>query len=145
MDAVPAIGLVGSIVSLVDVLSRSIQSLLDLRSRYQSVDRKVNLLIGQLSTLRAALNQITELNARLAPMPQHQQLVQNLTTSLGCCEIVIRDLDDRLCSSRRSEASDLDALAKIQFLQDENAMTDYLGLLNNQINALNLLLTALQW
>jgi guanine nucleotide-binding protein G(i) subunit alpha len=144
MDPISAVGLASAVAGLGDVISRSISSLLDLQSRYRSVDLKVNLLIGQLSTLKTALSQIAELNAKLSTVPQHEQLVQNLATSLGCCEILILHLDDRLCSSQRHGSYGLDAFAKIQFLRDEKTITEYLNLLNNQINALNLLLTALQ-
>jgi hypothetical protein len=78
-------------------------------------------------------------------MPQHEQLVQNLSISLGCCKILILDLDKRLFPPQRDEASGLEIMTKIQFLWEEKTMTEYLNLLNNQINALNLLLTALQW
>lgn len=146
MDPVSAVGLVGAIVGLVDVISRNISSLADLRSRYSKANLKASLLIGQLSTLKAALNQIAELiNGSLATVAHYEQLVHDLKTSLDGCEVVILVLDDRLCSLRRSEDNDLDALSKIQFVWDGENMSDYLNLLNNQISALNLLLTALQW
>ena len=146
MDPVSAIGLVGAIIGVVDVISRNISSLIDLQSRYKSADLKVGLLIGQLSTLKAALKHIIELvNTSLVAIPQHQQLVHDLKTSLDCCEVVVLLLDERLCYLRRSEDSGLSALSKAQFVWDEKSMTDYLNLLNNQINALNLLLTAIQW
>jgi hypothetical protein len=146
MDPVSAIGLVGAIVGVVDVISRNIGYLMDLQSRYRSADIKISLLIGQLSTLKAALKQIIELmNTSLVAVPQHQPLVHDLKTSLDCCEVVILVLDSRLCCLRRNEDSGLSALSKAQFVWDENSMNDYLNLLNNQINALNLLLTALQW
>jgi hypothetical protein len=85
------------------------------------------------------------MNTSLVAVPQHQSLVHDLKTSLDCCEVVILVLDSRLCCLRRNEDSGLSALSKAQFLWDENSMNDYLNLLNNQINALNLLLTALQW
>jgi hypothetical protein len=146
MDPVSALGLVGAIIGVVDVISRNISSLIDLQSRYKSADLKVGLLIGQLSTLKAALKQIIELmNTSLVAVPQHQQLLHDLKTSLDCCEVVILVLDERLCCLQRREDSGLNVLNRVQFLWDEKSMTDYLNLLNNQINALNLLLTALQW
>jgi hypothetical protein len=54
MDPVSAIGLVGSIIGVVDVISGNISSIIDLQSRYKTADLKVHLLIGQLSTLKAA-------------------------------------------------------------------------------------------
>lgn len=85
------------------------------------------------------------MNTSHIAVPQYQQLAKDLKTSLDCCEVVILVLDERLCYLRRSGDNGLNALSKVQFVWDEKSMTDYLNLLNNQINALNLLLTALQW
>lgn len=146
MDPVSAIGLVGSIIGVVDVISRNISFSMDLQSRYKIADLKVDLFIGQLSTPRAVLKQIVELmNTSLVTVPQHQQLMHDLKTSLDCCEVLILVLDERFGSLQRSEDNGLNALSKAQFVWDEKSMTNYLDLLNNQINALNLLLTALQW
>lgn len=117
---------------------------MDLKARYNCVDLKVSLLIGQLSTLKAALKQITEVIDASLVVPRHQ-LVHDLETSVGCCEVVILVLDDRLCSLHRNEVNGLDTLSKAQFVWDEKTMDDYQNLLNNQIGALNLLITALQW
>jgi hypothetical protein len=146
MDPASAIGLTGAIIGVVDVISRSISSLMDLQSRYKSADLKVNLLIGQLSTLKAALKQIAELiDANLVAVPRYQQLVDDLKTSVDCCETVICALNDRLCSLHRNEVSGLDTLNKVRFVCDEKTTDYYQNLLGNQINALNLFLTTLQW
>jgi len=146
MDPASAIGLTGAIIGAMDVISRSISSLIDLQSRYKSADLKVNLLIRQLSTLKAALNQIAELiDANLVAVPRHQQLVDDLKTSVDCCEAVICALNDRLCSLHRNEVNGLDTLNKVRFVCDEKTMDYYQNLLGNQINALSLFLMALQW
>lgn len=85
------------------------------------------------------------MSSNLVDNPRHQQLVHDLKTALDCCEVVILVLDERLYALRRREDNGLDVLSRAQFLWDEKSMNDYLNLLNHQINALNLLLTALQW
>lgn len=146
MDPLSAIGAAGSILGIIDVVSRSIKTLMGLQSRYKRVGLKLRLLIGQLSTLKAALNQINDLiETRLDGVSQNQQLVTDLAISLDCCEAVISVLDDQLCAFQRSKSADLDPWSKTQFLWGESDMTDYQNLLNNQINSLNLLLTAIQW
>jgi hypothetical protein len=143
MDPVSAIGLVSATFGVIEVISRNISSLVDLQSRYKSADLKVSLLIGQLSTLKAALKQIVNLmNTSVVDSPLHQQ---DLRTALDSCEVVILVLDKRLCSLRRSEDNGLDLLSRVHFVWDEKSIADYQNLLNNQINALNLLFTALQW
>lgn len=135
MDPVLAIGLEGSVVGIVDLLAKSVNFLLDLQTKYQHPDLTVSLLIRQLSTLKAALNQICEwITSSPVAVPQHEQLVLDLTVSIEGCKVLVSALDDRINS-----------LDRTQFLWEENGTTDYLNHLSNQISVLNLLLTALQW
>ncbi len=146
MDPVSVLGVAGSIVTLAGVISKSLQSLLDLQTKYKKANLTVSLLIGQLSTLKAALNQISAwIDTSLVDAPQHQQLVADLTTSLDGCELLILLLDDRLNHLKRSSTVSLNTLGRAQLLRGESDMHEYLNQLNNQISALNLLLTALQW
>lgn len=146
MDPVSVISLVCAINGVIDVISRNISTLKDLASRYKISDLKVSLLIRQLSTLQAAFKQIVELmNTSIIATFCYRQLVDDLKASLDCCEAVILLLEKRLSALRRGEDNGLDVTSRVQFVWDEKNMTDYLNLLSNQINALNLLLTALQW
>ena len=146
MDPASVTALAGSVVGIVDVIGRSLSYLLDLQTKYRNANLTVSLLIGQLSTLKAALNQISEwITARLVGVPQHEQLVADLDISLEACKILILVLDNRISCLGRGATSELRAVDKAQFLWEEKGMNDYLNHLNNQINALNLLLTALQW
>lgn len=146
MDPVSIIGLVSATTGVIEVISRNISFLVELQSRYKSADLKVSLLIGQLSTLKAALEQIGDLmNTSIFDSPCHQPLIQDLRTALDCCEALILILDERSCALRRSEIYGLDFLGRVQFVRDEKGMAEYQNLLNNHINALTLLLTALQW
>ncbi|MCJ1265924.1 hypothetical protein MMC22_005806 [Lobaria immixta] len=121
-----AIGLAGSVASIVDILAKSVNFLLNLQTKYKQADLTVSLLIGQLSTLKAALNQISE-----------------WITSKGC-KVLVLALDDRIKSFDRNPDHTLNSRGKAQLLWEENGTTDYLNHLSNHISALNLLLTALQ-
>lgn len=146
MDPVSAIGLAGSVVGIVDILAKRVNFLLNLQAKCKPTDLTVGLLIRQLSTLKAALNQICErITSRLLAVPQHEQLVLDLTVSIKSCKVLVSALDDRINSFDRNAAHPLNTLSKAQFLWEENGTTDYLNRLGNQISALNLLLTALQW
>ena len=85
------------------------------------------------------------MDGSLVAVPRHQQLVNDLKTSVRCCEVVVLALDDRLCSLHRDKVSGLDTLSKDQFVWDEKTMDGYKNLLDNQVNTLDLLLTTLQW
>lgn len=58
MDPVSVVGLAGALIGIADVLSRSIGGLISLQSKYRSSSLVVSLLIGQLTTLKAALGQV---------------------------------------------------------------------------------------
>lgn len=146
MDPVSAVGLVGSVLGIIDIVTRSIQTLQTLQTKYKGADLTVSLLIGQLSTLKAALFQISEwINASLVNAPQHRQLVADLTVSLQCCEVLMRVLSARSSELQRTDSGSLSAMAKGKFVWEETDRRDFLDHLNHQTNALNLLLTAFQW
>ena len=52
MDHVSVLGAAGSVITIVGVISRTVQSLLDLQARYKKANLTMSLLIGQLSTLK---------------------------------------------------------------------------------------------
>jgi chaperonin cofactor prefoldin len=146
MDPVSAVGLAGALVGIGDVITRSIRSLIDLQSKYRSSSLVVSLLIGQLTTLKAALNQITEwVGNSLVSVPQHEQLVADLQASLGSCHVLIFVLEERIekLEQEQDHGDDLTVKGKIGFLLEESSLNEFTNHLNNQVNALNLLLTAL--
>lgn len=148
MDPVSAVGLAGALVGIGDVLTRSIRSLISLQSKYRSSSLVVSLLIGQLTTLKAALNQITELvTGTLINIPLHQQLVADLQVSLESCHVLIFVLQDRIggLEQEHSNGISLTAKGKIGFLLEESGLNEFNNHLNHQVNAMTLLLTALNW
>lgn len=145
MDPVSAIGLVGSVFSIVDVIAKSVVSLLDLQSRYKVADLKVSTLIGHLSILKTALGHIADVMKDGLAFSEHGQLINDIYTSLQGCDAIIAALDDRLATLRRDDNGGLAILSKMSLLWDESTMSDYLNMLSNHIHALHLLLTVLQW
>lgn len=145
MDPVSAIGLIGSVFSVADVITKNVASLLDLQSKYKVADLKVSLLVGQLSTLKAALGHIADVMNNGLDVSDHGQFFNDLSTSLQGCEAIIAALDLRLSTLQRDDSGGLAILGKLSWLWDESTMSDYLNILNNHINALHLLLTVLQW
>jgi len=128
------------------VISKSVDFLLGLQSKYRKADLSMSLLIGQLSTLRAALNQISEWIDSELNTPRHQQLVADLTVAIEGCQLLILVLETRVDELQKDEVTEkLKPMGKISYLWEESGMREYLNHLNNQINALNLLLTAIQW
>ncbi|KNG89354.1 hypothetical protein ANOM_002648 [Aspergillus nomiae NRRL 13137] len=144
MDPLSIVGAVGSILGIIDLATRSIKTLTDLQGRYTSIGLRARILIGQLSTLKAALGQIKEVLDLLDPgsrIGEDPQISADITTSLSCCEAIMSLLDQRLS---RMQEDHLTMRDKTSILWHEKETTDFQSLLNNQVNALNLLLTALQ-
>lgn len=145
MDPISAISFVSAIAGLVDLIAKGVLSLPDLQSRYRTADIKVSLLIGQLSTLKAALIQVGLLVEDLSQAPRDIQLVSALSTSLSSLETIIGALDHRLSQLQRHTEDGLSNWGRVNYVWDEQTMRDYLSLLDHQVNALGLLLSALQW
>lgn len=145
MDPISAIGLVSAIAGIVDLIAKGVLSLSDFQSRYRIVDLKVSLLIGQLSTLKAALTQVGHLVQDVACVPRDRQLVSELSNSLASLETIIGVLDSRLSHLQHNTEDGLSSWRRVNFVWDEQTMRDYLSMLDHQVNALGLLLTALQW
>lgn len=145
MDPASAIGVASAVLSIVNLISKSVASLSDLHSRFNAADLRVSLLIGQLSTVKAALNQIAKLLEGPYGALRDSQLMSDFSSSLGCVQAVVVVLDDKISLMQRDSANELTIRSKAHFMWDEKTMDDYLNLLNNQIHALGLLLTALQW
>lgn len=145
MDPISAISFVSAIAGIVDLIAKGVLSLSDLQSRYRIADLKVSLLIGQLSTLKAALTQVGHLVEDFSQAPRDRQLVSDLSISLSSLETIIGALDNRLSHLSRNAEDGLSNWGKVNFVWDEQTMRDYLSLLDHQVNALGLLLSALQW
>lgn len=145
MDPASAIGVASAALSIVNLIAKSVASLSDLQSRFNAADLRVSLLIGQLSTVKAALNQIAKLLEGPHGALLDSELISDFSSSIGCVQAVVVVLDDKISLVQRNSANELTIRSKAHFIWDEKTMDDYLNLLNNQIHALGLLLTALQW
>lgn len=151
MEPVSVGGLTASLFGCVRYITSSIKSLLDLQIRYRQANFTVQLFLGHLSTLRAAFKEVDKwISVNLSDFLQHEQLVSDLTISIEGCQVLLSILSDRITSLDRNgmDQDGLESLSirgKTRLLWTEAESNQYLSHLNNQISALNLLLTAFQW
>ena len=146
MDPVSAIGSAGAVVGLIDVATRTLSYLRTLQQQWKLADLTLNLLIGQLSTLNAALDQISQWISTSLPFDQqHHQLVMDLGNALESCKALLICIDDHISALRWNENESLTFQSKARAILRDQNMKDLLNHLNNQSGALNLLLTALNW
>ncbi|KAL4995373.1 G-protein alpha subunit-domain-containing protein [Aspergillus recurvatus] len=146
MDPISVLGAVGSILGIMDVVTRSIKTLTEFQSRYATVSLKTRVLVGHLSTLNAALVQIKQLLPLVDADPSNgddSQISADVAVSIGCCNEIMLFLDQRL-SQVRMRIDQPTTLDKMGILWHESETTEFQTLLNNQVNAMNLLLSALQ-
>ena len=146
MDPVSIVGLAGSVLGTIDIMTRSIISLRHLQQQWKGADLTVSLLIGQLATLKAALQQISHwISISLAAGPQYHQLVTDLDSALESCALLIVFIDNHLSRLEWNEANKLNFESRARAVLEDKSIKDCVGHLNNQANALNLLLTASNW
>lgn len=141
-----AFGVAGTVISIVDIIARSVLTLHDLRRRTNEAEVTVSILISQLSTIRAALDQIHRWTDEcLQDDMSHYQLIIDLGTSLDSCKLLISLIDSQLSKLEWKESDQLSFESKIRVVLNEQSTRDCLTYLNHQISALNLLLTAFKW
>lgn len=134
-----------SVFTIINIIAKNVNALSTLQAKYRNADLSGFLLIGQLSTLKAALSQISEW-IEMEGLPAQSwfpQLLEDLKITLNGCQILVSILDDRVDQLANKEDSDsLKVKGKIVFLWDEQDLNMYVIHLNNQVNALTLLLSA---
>ena len=146
MDPISIVGLVGSIVNIVDVIAKSTKRLCDLQQKWNAADWTVSSLIGQLSTLSTALCQIQKwMSSGLSKQPQHGELGVRLSDSLNACWSLVNFMHDHLLFLDWTEANSLTSLGKMKAIFHDSEIRECAAHLDRQTNALNLLLTALNW
>lgn len=146
MEALAIFGAASSIVSSIDVATRCIKSLCALKQRWDGAELTITLLVGHITTLKAALGQISNwMSTAGNTLPQDDRLVADLEQSLDSCIILITFIDDHISSLVTDQNSELLFRSKVQAMLQDRRIQDCVGHLNSQTAALNLLLTALTW
>lgn len=146
MDPVSAIGLASALLGIGELIGKSLLRLSSLQSRYRSSSLVITLLTGQMTTLRAALNQIAGLvNSNVNGVAGHEQLVLDLNVAVDTCKILISELETRISQVERSADGTLSAKGKLWFLLEESGLKEFAGFLDHQTNAFNLLVSAITW
>lgn len=146
MEPVSILSIVGTALSIANVVTRAIASLSELKSRYRNVPLQLSTLIGQLYMVQAALDQISSWSSKdLFGDPRYQQLAAQMDTSLDSFRPLILALQQHLDELDSHGDIDMAAMKKVSFLWNEQEIMTYSSLLDSQVNALSLFLQAVQW
>lgn len=144
MEPGSILGAAASAATVIELCTDSLNALLRLQRKYKNADLTARLLLTQLSTLRAALSEISNWldNGRHSCLAS---VFTDLTTSLDGCKYLIEHLNQRLSDMNFGKAKPMSFLDKTRAIWGENERTEFLALLGHNIAALQLLLTAMQW
>ena len=144
MDPCSILGAAASAAAVVEMCTDSLNALLRLQRKYKTSDLTARLLLTQLSTLWAALKEVSHWldNGRHSCLAR---VFTDLTTSLDGCRCLIEHLNQRLGHLNRGKAKPMNLLDKTRAVWGESERTECLTLLGHNIAALQLLLTAMQW
>lgn len=146
MEAITILGTAGAVVNIIDIVGRSIKTLRDLHERWKDADIVAINLISQLIALKAALRRISEwISSDLAYHPHHYQLVMDLGDSIGCCNMLVRSMDDQLAKLRCGLNDKLDVESRLRVVFENKIGEDFQKYIQRQTSALTLLLTACNW
>lgn len=145
MEFASVLGIAASAANIIELSTSCISSLQALRASYKISELNVQVSVTQLSTLKAALMQISAWQREgTESFPPHLGMELNL--SLHSCKTLIDSLNDQLNPLRVDQSSrTLSFRGKAKFLWKEREWTNLQTLLNHQISAIHLFLTTMQW
>ncbi|KAI0424573.1 G-protein alpha subunit-domain-containing protein [Xylaria sp. FL1042] len=140
MDPVTIVQIVGTAVSLGDVVIKCIVGLRSFKNRYHDAPLVVSTIIGQLYMVQSALDQLAIWNKpEHARDPRFRQLAWQIDNALDCFSLLVTTLERRL-----KDVESMTTTQRLTFLWGEKETSDFSILLDRQVNALNLLLQAVQ-
>ena len=139
------LSVVASIAGICAVIGKSVTTLNSVRIQCQDAELRLEILIGQLGTVRAALHQVKLLVTEcLAREEQHQQLVADLADAVVYCKLLVQHIDHQI-SRLYSPGYSLTPQSRIMLVLEDKAIEEYLTRLDHQLSAINLLITAFRW
>ncbi|RYC55193.1 hypothetical protein CHU98_g11014, partial [Xylaria longipes] len=145
MDPVSIVQIIGTAVSLGDVVLKCISRLHSLKAKYHDAPLIISTITGQLHMVQAALDQLSIWNKpEYGRHPRYRQLALQIGNFLDCFSHLILTLEQRLDDFEPNGSSSITAKQEFVFLWGEKETFEYSSLLDRQVNALNLLLQAVQ-
>lgn len=143
------LGLLTTAGTIATTITLTIKSLSDLRGQYKDADLRIRLLIGELSTVKSALNQINDWTHYLDDNHRQADVVNGLKVSLEGCKLAMDTLAEEvhLLIGDRPPGTSLNPgfRAKSKYAWNEASLLEHENRLRAQIAALQLLLQAVRW
>ncbi|TGO49891.1 hypothetical protein BOTNAR_0413g00030 [Botryotinia narcissicola] len=144
MDPVSIFGFTGSVLTTGKVVTSLITSLVTLKSKYKTAGLMGSLLIGHLTTIKVALDEVSYwIATTLQGVEKTEQLIINIESSLESCHVFLLMLEDHITRQHRN-GIDRQLKGKPRFIWNESKIKELNNYLDSQVNALHLLITAVQ-
>lgn len=150
MDPASVVGLISASGTIVSAITSTVKSLSDLRGRYAGADLRIRFLLVELSTVKAALNQISDwIEYNLVDSPADEELLDGLNVSLDGCKAAMDVLKEEVVGlvGEATPTSNLVTTftTRTRYAWSESSMKEHQDRLHAQVAALQLLLQAAQW
>jgi hypothetical protein len=153
MDPISIVGVVSASVQIAQLIAQTIQGLSTLRGKFKEANTTIRLLIGELSTIRAAVSQLrdwAQWNAN--DSPKEEEYMKGLQVALEGCQTAmevlaeeIKDLAAGAITTNDPATFNLGFIVKAKVVWSEDTMKIHQDRLHAQVQALYLLLQAAQW
>ncbi|KAI1359072.1 G-protein alpha subunit-domain-containing protein [Xylaria arbuscula] len=141
MDPATVFQIVGTVVSLGDVVIKCIARLSTLKAQFHDAPIIVTSMIGQLHMVKIAQDQLSTASTN---DPRYYQLAAHIGNALDSFSLILLTLSQQLDRYEGIRAEQMPTKTRLGFLNGEREMTNLSILLDRQVNALNLLLQAIQ-
>ena len=149
MDPISIVGLLSVAGTIAGTVTSTIKGLSQLRGQYQDADLRIRLLIGELSTVKSALNQIHDWTHYLDDTHKQADVIEGLRVSLDGCQLAMDALAEEVKllvgDATPGMGVTLGFRNKARYAWDEKTFQEHEGRLRAQVAALQLLLQAVHW
>lgn len=153
MDPVTVLGVVSASLQIAQFIGSTIHGLNTLKGKFRDADTTIRLLIGQLSTIKAAIFQIRDwAEYNFDDSPKERRFLNGLNVALDGCqaamEVLFEEIRDLMKESSAPDGEapvSLGVRARVKAAWNEDSMKVHEDRLHHQVQALQLLLLAGQW
>ncbi|KAF5530989.1 GNA-3 g alpha subunit GNA-3 [Fusarium mexicanum] len=140
-DPLSIIGTAGAIANIIDVLTKTITTVCDMRQAWKVADLAVFAFENQLNLLKLALFEIQKWTESRSNDQSHQ-LVMQVDSCVTCCRLLIGKIDGEVSQFQKTTAGDLELGSKLSFLFKTKDMEQIQRMVDQQTHTLTLLLSA---
>ncbi|SCV58648.1 GNA-3 g protein alpha subunit GNA-3 [Fusarium fujikuroi] len=140
-DPLSIIGTAGAIANIIDVLTKTITTVCDMRQAWKIADLAVFAFENQLNLLKFALFEIQKWTESRSDEQSHQ-LVMQVDSCVTCCRLLIGKIDGEVSQFEKTVAGGLELGSKLSFLFKTKDMEQIQRMVDQQTHTLTLLLSA---